>query len=122
MHCHKNFPFKKEKSDLDIHLTKDIEDDEYLSKLSIALKEIESFRSDLIFYQAGVDVLAKDRYGKINLTLDGVKKRNHMVYNFAIKRNNPILIFMGGGYSIPIDYTVKAFVELFKDASKIKYT
>ena len=49
---------------------------------------------------------------KLKLSIDGIKKRNNTIFNFAKKRNNPILIFMGGGYSNPINETVKAFKNL----------
>ena len=118
MHCEKNFPFKKAKSDLDIGIPENSNDAEYLEILSNAIEKLEGIDSDLIFFQAGVDSLKNDRYGKLNLTLDGLDKRNKAIFNFARKRNNPVLIFMGGGYSKPIDRTVIAFKNLFLMAAE----
>ena len=117
VHCEKNFPFKKAKSDLDINVKEDTGDSEYLSILSNCLKNLNSIESDIIFFQAGVDGLKNDRYGKLSLSLSGLKKRNNLIFEFSKKRNNPILIFMGGGYSEPIFQSVKAFEDLFLQAS-----
>ena len=118
MHCKKNFPFKKEMSDLDISVDENIYDDEYLNLLKNGLKNLEGVNSDIIFYQAGVDTLAKDRFGKLKLSIDGINKRNHLIFEFTKKRKNPILIFMGGGYTIPIKKTVEAFKNTFINSSK----
>ena len=121
MHCGKNFPFKKTKSNLDIEVRENCNDENYLEILSNTLNKIHSIDSEIIFFQAGVDVLKEDRYGKINLTLDGIEKRNKMIYDFGKKKLNPIIIFMGGGYSRPIDITVNAFKNLFYQASLYKF-
>ena len=121
MHCEKNFPFKKVNSDFDVPLEEKITDDEYLQKLSLNLDSLYNIKSDIIFFQAGVDTHASDRYGKLNLSSDGLDKRNKLVYNFAQKRKNPLLIFMGGGYSIPISRTVDAFSKMFIFFSSYKF-
>ena len=77
--------------------------------------------SDIIFFQAGVDTLSSDRYGKLSLTVEGLKERNKIVFDFAQERKNPILIFMGGGYSEPIENTVTAFRDLFIEAAKYSF-
>ena len=117
MHCEKNFPFKKEKSDMDVSVYENANDEEYLSLLKNSLNKLEYISSDIIFFQAGVDSLKSDRYGKLKLSIDGLSKRNQYIFEFAKKRKNPILIFMGGGYSKPLDETVKAFKNLFLDSS-----
>ena len=110
----KIFLLKKLKSDLDIGIPENSNDAEYLEILSNAIEKLEDIDSDLIFFQAGVDSLKNDRYGKLNLTLEGLdQKRNKAIFNFARKRNNPVLIFMGGGYSKPIDQTVIAFKNIY---------
>lgn len=113
MHCEKNYPLNKEKSDLDITLEKDIGDDIYLKLLENNLKKLENFNSEVIFFQAGVDTLRSDNLGYLSLTHKGLKIRNKMILNFAKDRNNPIVVFMGGGYSKPINETVIAFKDLF---------
>ena len=79
---------------------------------------MNSVESDILFFQAGVDALYTDRYGKLSLTIEGLNERNKMIFDFAQKRKNPILILMGGGYSEPIDNTVAAFRDLFIAAAK----
>ena len=89
--------------------------------LKKSLSALDLIESDIIFFQAGVDTLSTDRYGKLSLTIEGLNERNKLVFDFAQKRQNPILILMGGGYSKPIDNTVTAFRDLFIEASKYSY-
>tara|TARA_Y100001934_G_scaffold271819_1_gene358959 strand:- start:980 stop:1876 length:897 start_codon:yes stop_codon:yes gene_type:complete len=117
MHCESNFPLKKMISDIDVPLNKGTGDDEYLDALSHNLKILKEVRSDIIFFQAGVDVLNSDGLGNLMLTKKGLKKRNQMVLDFAKQRNSPLVIFMGGGYSKPIKNSVDAFVVLFEQCS-----
>jgi acetoin utilization deacetylase AcuC-like enzyme len=101
IHCVSNYFSKKEQSDLDIELPEGCNDATYLSTLHYWLKRIRNEMGsefDLIFYQAGVDVLGHDRLGRMSLTLDGVQRRNKLVYEFAQKLNVPLVITMGGGY------------------------
>ena len=113
MHCEKNYPLKKEKSDLDISLLKNTNDSTYLEILEKNLKKLENVKSEMIFFQAGVDTLKSDNLGYLSLSHSGLKIRNKMILRFAEKRENPIVVFMGGGYSRPIDDTVLAFRDLF---------
>ena len=117
MHCKTNFPLKKKKSDLDISLEKGINDDRYLDILSSNLKLLEKVKTDIVFFQAGVDGLDTDALGHMKLSHQGLKKRNEMVLEFCKNNNYPILVFMGGGYSKPIDDTVRAFKQLFLQCS-----
>ena len=121
VHCKQNFPFKKEASNTDIEIENGADDSTYLSILRNGLTKLESVESDIIFFQAGVDTLASDRYGKLLLTAEGLNARNEMVFDFARKRKNPLLILMGGGYSEPIDNTVAAFQDLFIAAAKYSF-
>jgi acetoin utilization deacetylase AcuC-like enzyme len=113
MHCEKNYPLKKEKSDLDISLLKNTNDSTYLEILEKNLKKLENVKSEMIFFQAGVDTLKSDSLGYLSLSHSGLKIRNKKILRFAEKRENPIVVFMGGGYSKPIDDTVLAFRDLF---------
>ena len=113
MHCQKNYPFLKQKSDLDVPLDEGLMDGYYIEILKKSLSKLDFIDSDIIFFQAGVDTLREDRYGKLNLSLDGLKFRNELVYEFSRNRKNPLIVFMGGGYSKPINKTIEAFKELF---------
>jgi len=103
MHGKHNYPYKKEQSDLDIELEDGISDKRYLIILENTLEKITTnFKPDFIFFQSGVDVLKTDKLGKLGLTIDGCKKRDHMVLQLAKQLNIPIVASMGGGYSVRI--------------------
>ena len=121
MHCKQNYPFKKQVSDLDIEVESGTKDHEYIATLSMGLDKLKDVDCDIIFYQAGVDTLAADRYGKLNLSISGIKSRDELVFTFAKERKCPVLVLMGGGYSEPIDETVEAFESLFLTAKAYNY-
>ncbi|UTO06063.1 histone deacetylase [Moraxella sp. FZLJ2107] len=114
MHGEKNYPYHKPKSDLDIALADDTGDDEYLEILSNTLpKIIAEFTPDMIFYQAGVDVLAVDKLGKLSLTLDGCYQSDEIVLTMAHQLGIPVAVVMGGGYAPDIDVIVQAHMGVF---------
>mmetsp|Transcript_7319 Transcript_7319/g.11138 ORF Transcript_7319/g.11138 Transcript_7319/m.11138 type:complete len:505 (-) Transcript_7319:1899-3413(-) len=100
MHCKGNYFSAKEDSDLDIELPIGCNDETYLGTLNHWLKRIrnEAGQFDLIFFQAGVDIIESDRLGRMNITHKGICRRNRMVYKFALDTGIPIVITMGGGY------------------------
>ncbi len=116
LHCSTNFPFRKSVSDIDIPLPPGISDDIYLQNVKIAIQNCLDFNPDLVLFQSGVDGLATDALGKLNISREGMQKRNQMVFDAMLSHRIPTVIFMGGGYSKPIEYTVDAFVDLFGDA------
>jgi acetoin utilization deacetylase AcuC-like enzyme len=117
MHAEKNFPFRKEQSDLDIGLIDGTSDSEYLKLLSENLKfVIESFKPDFVFYLAGVDVLATDKLGKLNLSLAGCKQRDELVLRYCRSLSLPVQISMGGGYSPKISDIVEAHCNTYRIA------
>ena len=117
MHCESNFPLKKMVSNIDVPLKKETNDEEYLDILQQNLVKLNQVPSDIIFFQAGVDVLGSDGLGHLSLTRNGLIERNEMVFDFAKKRMSPLVVFMGGGYSKPIKHTVNSFVDLFEQCS-----
>ncbi len=122
MHAEKNFPFRKERSDLDIGLNDGTTDAEYLKLLSENLKLVfESFKPDFIFYLAGVDVLATDKLGKLNLTIAGCKQRDEMVLHYCRSFGLPVQISMGGGYSPKISDIVEAHCNTFRLAHDLYF-
>ena len=131
IHAESNFPFRKEQSDLDVHLADDTNDADYLACLDRTLEKLQVEDYDLILYQAGVDPLKADALGKLALTRAGLAQRNQRVLNFSQNHSKlnvqsskldvpplPTLIFMGGGYASPIDHTIDAFEDLFVQATK----
>ncbi|CAB9520997.1 Acetoin utilization protein AcuC [Seminavis robusta] len=100
MQCVANYFSEKQQSDLDVELPPDCTDQTYLMTLSHWLKRIkrESGPYDLVFFQAGVDILAEDRLGRMSISQKGVETRNKLVFDFAMDLNVPLVITMGGGY------------------------
>jgi acetoin utilization deacetylase AcuC-like enzyme len=122
MHAEKNFPFRKEQSDLDIGLIDGTTDAEYLKLLSENLKfVIESFKPDFIFYLAGVDVLATDKLGKLNLSIAGCKQRDELVLRYCRSLGSPVQISMGGGYSPKISDIVEAHCNTYRIAHDLYF-
>lgn len=120
MHGDKNFPFIKETSDLDIPLVDGMQDEEYLRLLTDHLGRVfDEFNPDFVCYQAGVDVLATDKLGKLKLTADGCRQRDEIVFMNCLKRRIPVQVSMGGGYSVHIKDIVNAHVSTFKSAAAI---
>lgn len=120
MHGDKNFPFIKECSDLDIPLPDDMDDGAYLALLKENLDKIFTiFDPDFVFYQAGVDILATDKLGKLKLTTDGCRRRDEMVLQKCRQNGLPVQISMGGGYSEHIKDIVNAHVNTYKIAMDI---
>lgn len=109
IHGEKNFPARKEQSDLDIHLPDGVRDEEYLAILHEQVPRIlDHFRPDFVFYQAGVDPFERDRLGKLKLTIDGLKRRDEFVIAACRERELPVVTTMGGGYAKEIGDTVEA--------------
>jgi acetoin utilization deacetylase AcuC-like enzyme len=117
MHGESNYPARKERSSWDIALADGMTDEQYLAILSSALPQIlERFRPELIFYQAGVDVLAGDRFGKLALTMNGVGERDRLVCEFARRAGLPLVITLGGGYARDISRIVEAHCQTVRVA------
>lgn len=115
MHGDKNFPFRKEKSDLDIPLADGTGDQEYLEILSTTLPSLLlKHEPDFVFYLSGVDVLATDKLGKLSLSAEGCKERDRMVLQFCKDHRLPVQVSMGGGYSPEIRHIVDAHCNTFR--------
>lgn len=120
MHGASNYPFKKEVSDLDIPLKKGTSDDDYLAILKETLPQlIDSEKPDFIFYLSGVDVIATDKLGTLNMSIEGCKKRDELVLETCYKHQIPIQCSMGGGYSPDIKTIVDAHANTFRLAQEI---
>lgn len=120
MHGKKNYPLRKEQSDLDIELEDFTNDDNYLSLLEEHLnKLVASIKPNFIFYQAGVDVLAEDKLGRLSLTIEGCKARDKIVLAICKKNHIPLAVTMGGGYSPNINTIITAHTNTFRLANDI---
>jgi acetoin utilization deacetylase AcuC-like enzyme len=108
MHGANNYPFKKENSRLDVALPDGTDDQQYLKALALTLEHIDrEFSADLLIYLAGADVYQGDRLGKLSLTIQGIAHRDQMVFDWALKRDLPVALAMGGGYCPEIEKTVQ---------------
>jgi len=117
MHGARNFPFKKEISDLDIELEDGCQDENYLNELDKALDIFEGrFKADLIIYLAGADPYEGDRLGRLNLSLEGLRMRDKKVFEWSYARGIPLAFSMAGGYAVPIEQTVEINMNTFKSA------
>ena len=99
IHSKKNYPSKKQSSDIDIELDDGMEDEEYLSVVNQLIKKIETQDFNFVFYVAGVDIHCDDRLGKLNISEAGIRKREKMVINHFFKKNIPLCGVLGGGYN-----------------------
>jgi len=120
MHGQHNYPFHKEQSDLDIPLKDGTGEQEYLQTLSDTLPVLlEKVQPDFAFFLSGVDILDTDKFGKLKVSIDGCKKRDELVFSELKKRNIPVTVAMGGGYSPDIRAIVTAHCNTFKAAKDI---
>ncbi|XP_011480650.2 uncharacterized protein SYNPCC7002_A1628 isoform X1 [Oryzias latipes] len=104
VHCGKNFPLRKQESDLDISLEDGLEDEEYLSTVEAYLPWLlQTFRPDLVLYDAGVDPHWEDELGRLHLTDQGLYRRDLFVMKTTVNQGVPIATVIGGGYSRDMD-------------------
>ncbi|KPM48173.1 deacetylase [Jiulongibacter sediminis] len=120
MHGKDNYPLRKEVSDLDIPLETGLSDKEYLSILRSTLDRlIAEQKPDILFYVSGVDILETDKLGKLSLSLEGCKERDRIVLETSRKKDIPLVIAMGGGYSKQLRVIVEAHCNTFRLAKEI---
>jgi acetoin utilization deacetylase AcuC-like enzyme len=110
MHGARNFPFRKEASDLDVELPDGCEDAAYLAALDAALTQAWARHSDglpgLAFYVAGADAHEGDRLGRLRLSETGMAERDRRVFDALAARRIPVAVSMAGGYGRDITTTV----------------
>ena len=103
IHAAKNFPVRKARSTLDVPLPDGVGDDEYLETLAATLcPMLDAERPELILYQAGIDPFGGDRLGRLNLTDDGLARRERLIAKLAIDRGIPLASTVGGGYGADV--------------------
>jgi acetoin utilization deacetylase AcuC-like enzyme len=120
MHGKNNYPFHKEKSDLDIELPDGADDNLYLQLLHENLPRLcEELKPDFAFFLSGVDILGTDKFGKLKLTMEGCHQRDEIVFNLLRKNEIPCTVAMGGGYSPDIRMIVEAHCNTFRLAKEM---
>jgi acetoin utilization deacetylase AcuC-like enzyme len=117
MHGQRNFPFRKEASDLDVDLPDGCNDADYLQALEHALDEMDRrFQPGLVIYLAGADPFVGDRLGRLSLSFDGLEARDRRVFDWTWQRRTPLAMAMAGGYGVSIDETVQVQMNTYRVA------
>ena len=120
MHGEKNFPFRKEASDLDVNLPDGCDDATYLAALDAALAQLWAQHADalpgLLFYLAGADPHEGDRLGRLKVSAAALAERDRRVLGAAFERRIPVAISMAGGYGRLIDDTVAVHLATLREA------
>jgi acetoin utilization deacetylase AcuC-like enzyme len=106
VHSKKNYPLVKQKSNKDIELADDITDEEYLNTVSKSLEVVNKMNFDFVFYVAGVDIHKDDKLGKLNITTEGIEKREKMVIRNFYRNRIPLCGVLGGGYNKDFNHLV----------------
>lgn len=120
MHGERNYPVRKEKSNLDIGLPDGMEDEDYLAILRNTLPRLfDEFQPDFVFYQSGVDILATDKLGRLNISREGCRERDKIVFSACKMHRLPVVASMGGGYSPRIADIVEAHANTFRVAQEV---
>src|SRR6478752_7113343 len=107
LHQENNYPPNKPPSSIDVDLPDGITDDDYLAWLDNALSSgLRQFTPDLICYIAGADPYREDQLGGLALTIEGLKKRDELVFRVAKARSIPVMVTYAGGYARNVADTV----------------
>lgn len=124
MHGAKNFPFQKERSDLDVELSDGASDDEFLSSLRKGLDKAfarsragEPGGAQIAIYLAGADPFEGDRLGRLNVTKEALAERDRVVLEGCRERGLPVAIVMAGGYAREIEQTVDIHFQTVRRAA-----
>ncbi len=121
MHQMNIYPAKKEKSVLDIGFWSDDGDKKYLDSLNSHIPSLyETFKPDVVFYLAGADPYEKDQLGGLKVTFDGLKERDNIVIQGALRLKIPVVILFAGGYAFDVADTVEIHLNTIKMAQKLK--
>lgn len=120
MHGERNYPLRKEQSDLDIGLPDGMTDAAYLNILRDTLPRLyDAVQPDFVFYQSGVDILESDKLGRLAISREGCRERDRIVFDFCKCHRLPVVASMGGGYSTRIADIVEAHANTFRVAQEI---
>ena len=107
LHQHNNYPLYKPFSSIDVDLPDGVGDDDYLAWLDNALSSgLRQFEPDLLCYLAGADPYREDQLGGLSLTIEGLKKRDELVFRIARAHDIPVMVTFAGGYAQKVEDTV----------------
>lgn len=120
MHGRNNYPFHKERSDLDVELEDGTNNETYLTLLDKHLPQLlYDVAPDFVFYLSGVDVLETDKFGKLKVTVQGCKERDKRVLKHLHQHRIPCAVSMGGGYSADVKIIVEAHCNTYRLVKEI---
>ena len=120
MHGENNYPLQKMRSTLDVGLPAGTGDDAYLAALEQHLPAVLEFAPQLVFFLAGVDVLAGDRYGRLALSESGLRRRERCVLQAVRGAGVPLVIVLGGGYAVDTLRTAQLHMHVFREAMAVE--
>jgi acetoin utilization deacetylase AcuC-like enzyme len=119
IHQVNNYPYPKPPSSLDINLADGVGDEEYLRELAAGLdKTLAEFQPELIMYVAGADPYREDQLGGLKLTLEGLEKRDRLVFEKARAKNIPVAVTLAGGYARRVEDTVTIHANTIRVAKE----
>ncbi|MGE5244889.1 MAG: histone deacetylase [Betaproteobacteria bacterium] len=117
LHGANNYPFRKERSDLDVTFEDGAGDEEYLDAVDRHLPlALDQHRPDIVFYLAGADPFEGDRLGRLGLTIAGLRERDRRVFAACRDRGIPAVVTMGGGYAPDVESIVTIHVNTVREA------
>jgi len=120
LHQHNNYPLWKPPSSIDVDLPDGTGDDDYLAWLDNALSSgLRQFQPDLLCYVAGADPYKEDQLGGLSLTIDGLKKRDELVFRAAHANSIPVMVTFAGGYAMNLEDTVTIHSNTVIAASEV---
>lgn len=120
LHQHNNYPMFKPPSSIDVDLPDGTRDDDYLAWLDNALSSgLRQFEPDLLCYIAGADPYREDQLGGLALTIEGLKKRDELVFRVARARDIPVMVTFAGGYARNVEDTVTIHANTVIAAAEI---
>jgi acetoin utilization deacetylase AcuC-like enzyme len=118
MHGEKNFPFRKETSDLDVALADGTRDEDYLELLRSHLPQVLTrHQPDFVFYLAGADPYEGDRLGRLKLTMAGLRTRDNIVFDTCRRAGLPVTVTMSGGYADDVDAIITIHADTIRAAA-----
>lgn len=117
IHCEKNFPYRKQRSDWDIGVAKDCSDNDYLQAVQQSLYSLLNWHQpDLVLYDAGVDIHQLDELGLLGISTQALYQRDLLVLQSCVDRSIPVAAVIGGGYQRNVAALVQLHLQLFKAA------
>ena len=119
IHQENNYPYPKPPSTLDINLRDGVEDAEYLQELEKGLDQaLSEFQPDLIYYVAGADPYRDDQLGGLKLSIEGLERRDRLVFDKARAKNIPVAVTLAGGYARRVEDTIEIHTKTIQVAKE----